>query len=56
MRAEDLLAKRNLHNNPVTARITGRPDGSAQPYLAERHKDERFGDYPWRANVLQSPP
>ena len=56
----------NLRNIPVTVRITGRPHGCERPYLAERelisrdaterHKEERFGDYRWRANVLQSAP
>jgi sulfite reductase (NADPH) hemoprotein beta-component len=34
-RVEELLAKQNLRNIPLTVRITGCPNGCARPYLAE---------------------
>jgi sulfite reductase (NADPH) hemoprotein beta-component len=34
-RVEELLAKQNLSNIPLTVRITGCPNGCARPYLAE---------------------
>jgi sulfite reductase (NADPH) hemoprotein beta-component len=34
-RVEELLAKQNLKNIPLTVRITGCPNGCARPYLAE---------------------
>jgi sulfite reductase (NADPH) hemoprotein beta-component len=35
LRVEELLAKQNLRNIPLTVRITGCPNGCARPYLAE---------------------
>jgi sulfite reductase (NADPH) hemoprotein beta-component len=34
-RVEELLAKQNLRDIPLTVRITGCPNGCARPYLAE---------------------